>query len=349
VSAAETRRLVVDLRSRVTAFRIPAECERAIVAATPPGWETVVVEAETDSFGDGSQTPSQESLDAIATAEIYAGYGMPKPLFAAAKRLRWSHTATAGVASLLFPEMVASPVVITNSAGVVYGAPIAEHVLGGVLHFLRGFDVAGAQQRAVLWDAAPWSEPATMVRELSECRALVVGAGGIGGAVAEKFGALGVHVTCVRRTLSKGPPAGAAAVIDLSGMEAALAEADIVVIATPLTNETRALLSAERISRLRPGAIVCNVSRGALVDEGALAEALRQRRIRGAVLDVFAKEPLAAESPLWQLPNVLHTPHVSGVSPRLFWTRLTELFLDNWTRWREGVPLRNLVDKQAGY
>ena len=125
MSGSEPRRLVVDLRSRVRAFRIPEACEREIVAATPPGWETTIVEAETDSFGDGAQTPSRESLEAIANAEIYVGYGMPKALFAAATKLKWTHTATAGVASLLFPEMMDSAVVITNSAGVVYGAPIA--------------------------------------------------------------------------------------------------------------------------------------------------------------------------------------------------------------------------------
>ncbi|HVZ47622.1 MAG TPA: NAD(P)-dependent oxidoreductase, partial [Gemmatimonadaceae bacterium] len=117
----------------------------------------------------------------------------------------------------------------------------------------------------------------------------------------------------------------------------------------PLTGETRELLTASRIATLSRGAIVCNVARGALVDEPALIAALQDGRIRGAVLDVFAREPLAADSPLWHLPNVLHTPHVAGVSPRLFWVRLQELFLDNWARWREGAPLRNTVDKRAGY
>jgi phosphoglycerate dehydrogenase-like enzyme len=349
MSGGAPRRLVVDLRSRAKAFCIPEDTIRAITDATPDGWETYVVAAETDSFGDGAQTPSQESVDAVATAEVYLAYGMPRSLFLAARQLKWMHTGTAGVASLLFPEMMASSVVVTNSAGVIYGSPIAEHVLGGVLHFLRGFDIAGQQQRDKLWDSTPWARESTMVRELVECRVVVVGAGGIGGEVARRFGALGADVTTLRRDVARGTPPGSARVIDLTGFDAVLPTADVLVIATPLTNETRALLTAERIARLPKGAIVCNVSRGPLVEEGALAAALAERRIRGAVLDVFAKEPLAAESPLWQLPNVLHTPHVSGVSPRLFWTRLTELFLDNWTRWRSGAPLRNLVDKQAGY
>jgi phosphoglycerate dehydrogenase-like enzyme len=349
VNGKQPRRLVVDLRSRSRAFRIPEDFERTIAAATPDGWATHIVQAETDSFGDGAQSPSQESLDAIADAEIYLGYGMPKPLFAAAKKLKWTHTGTAGVASLLFPDMMASPVVITNSAGIIYGAPIAEHVLGGVLHFLRGFDVAAVQQRASHWDSNPWNEAQTGVRELIECKVVVVGAGGIGGEVARKFGALGARVVSVRRDASKGPPEGAAKVITLDALNAELPDADVLVIATPLTSETRAVLDGARLALLPSRAIVCNVSRGPLVDEAALVTALTSGRIRGAVLDVFAKEPLAGDSPLWQLPNVLYTPHVSGVSPRLFWTRLTELFLDNWARWRAGAPLRNLVDKRAGY
>jgi phosphoglycerate dehydrogenase-like enzyme len=132
-------------------------------------------------------------------------------------------------------------------------------------------------------------------------------------------------------------------------MDAELPSADVLVLAAPLTPETRTLLTAERLALLPAGAIVSNIGRGALVDEQALAAALVSGRLRGAALDVFAREPLASDSPLWHLPQVLHTPHVAGVSPRLFWGRLRALFLDNWTRYRAGDPLRNLVDKHAGY
>jgi phosphoglycerate dehydrogenase-like enzyme len=321
----------------------------AVLSATPPGWVTHVVDAQTDSSGDGSQAPSDESLAAIADAEVYLGYGFPKALLAAAPLLRWVHTGAAGVGSLLYPEMVASPVVITNTAGIGYGAPIAEYVLAGVLHFLRGFDVAAQLQRKAQWDARPFSSDEAMVREVAEVHAVVVGARGIGGATIARLAALGARVTCVRQDATKGAPAGAAQVIGLRDIDTVLPTADVLVLAAPLTPETNGLLTASRIATLPAGAIVCNVSRGAMVDEPALAAALGARRIRGAVLDVFAREPLAVDSPLWQLPNVLHTPHVSGISPRLFWTRLQELFLDNWTRWRDGAPLRNLVDKGAGY
>ncbi len=348
IDRATPRRVVVDLRSRSAAFRLPDAVAAQLVAATPAGWETTVVAAETDSFGDGAQAPSEESLRAIVDAEIYLGYGMPKPLFAAARRLRWLQTATAGVASLLFPELLASGVILTNGAG-LYGPPIADHVLAGVLHFLRAFDVAGDLQRRAEWDSSIFSTAQARVREVSECHVLVVGTGGIGGEVARRFSALGARVTGIRRNPARGAPPGFGLVVGLGGLDTLLPVADVLVLAAPLTDETRTLLTGERLALLAEGAIVCNVSRGALVDEPALIRALQDGRLRGIVLDVFAKEPLASESALWHLPRVLLTPHVSGVSTGRFWERLTGLFLDNWAHYRRGEPLRNLVDATAGY
>jgi phosphoglycerate dehydrogenase-like enzyme len=327
---------------------MPDEVAAGFVAACPDGWDITVVAAQTDSFGDGAQEPSAESISAVASAEVYLGYGMPKPLFLAGGQLRWIHTATAGIASLLFPDMLASKVLLTNSAG-IYGPPIADHVLAGTMFFLRGFDLAGEQHRQGRWAPEIFATDAARVREVSECRVLIVGAGGIGREVAQRFAALGARVTGVRRTPAKGVPAGFHRIVGPSELDEELANADVLVLSAPLTPETRALLTADRLDRLPDGAIVCNVARGALVDEPALISALQSGRLRGAVLDVFAHEPLASESPLWQLPRILHTPHVAGVSPRLFWERLTSLFLDNWARYRKGAPLRNLVDKQAGY
>lgn len=341
-------KLVVDLRSRSAAFRLGDGVAARLVAATPADWTVHVVTADTDSGGDGARAPSDESLREIADAEVYLGFGMPKPLFLAAQRLRWMHSASAGVASLLFPEMLASGVRLTNSAG-VYGPPIAEHVLAGVLFFLRGFDVAGASQRRGAWNPAPFATRETFVREVAECRVLVVGTGGIGTEVARRFTALGATVAGVRRRPELGVPGGFARVLALDAIDAELPRTDVLVLAAPLTDATRAVLTAERLARLADGAIVANVGRGALVDEPALAEALRAGHLRGAVLDVFTHEPLAPDSPLWHLPNVLHTPHISGVSPRRYWDRLLALFLDNWARYRAGEPLRNLVDAQAGY
>jgi phosphoglycerate dehydrogenase-like enzyme len=307
-----------------------------------------VVQADTDSFGDGAQTPSDESVRAMADAEVYFGFGMPRALFDAAPKLRWVQTATAGVASLLFPAMVASDVQLTNGAG-LYGPPIADHVLAGVMHFLRGFDVAGVLQRRGEWEPSVFATDQVRIREVNEVRVLVVGTGGIGSEVAQRFASLGAMVVGLRRDPSKGIPAGFTRVAALDALDAELPATDVLVLAAPLTGATRTLVTAARLAAMPPGGIICNVGRGPLVDEPALIASLVSGHTRGAVLDVFVHEPLASDSPLWHLPNVLHTPHISGVSPRRFWERLTALFLDNWSRYRDGQPLRNLVDKQLGY
>lgn len=348
MSAGPPKKLVVDLRSRAAAFALPDRVAEAILAATPVGWRAHIVASVTDSFGDGAQTPSDESLREIADAEVYVGFGMPRPLFLAAPRLRWVQTGTAGVATLLFDEMRHGDVLLTNAAG-TYGPTIAEHVLGGVLYFLRAFDVAASLRRDRIWDPYAFGTAGAAVREVDECRVLVIGAGGLGSEIARRFRALGARVTGVRRRPALGVPEGFHEIHGPDAIDSLLPEADVLVLATALTDDTRAVLSAARIELLPVNAIVCNVARGALVDEVALTAALTNGRLRGAVLDVFAREPLAADSPLWQLERVLHTPHVSGVSPRRFWDRLQGLILDNWARYRAGIPLRNVVDKRTGY
>ncbi len=342
------RLLVVDLASTSRNWALKADGEATIRAAAPPGWGVYFVRAATISDGDGSPTPSPEALEAIAGAEAYFGFGISRPLFAAGRHLRWVHSATAGMGSLLFPEMLASDVLLSNSAG-VHGPPIAESVLAGVMHFLRGLDVAIDQQRASVWKKSFFVSGDSPLREVADCRVLVIGAGGIGSEVATRFQALGATCVGLRRRPALGAPPGFARVAGPEALEAELPHADVVVVAAPMTRETDGLLNAQRLDLLPRHAIVANVARGALVDETALAARLADGRLRGAVLDVFLAEPLAPSSPLWQLRSALLTPHVSAVSPLRFWPRQLSLFVDNWARYNRGETLRNLVNKEAGY
>ncbi|MDX2225335.1 MAG: D-2-hydroxyacid dehydrogenase [Rhodospirillaceae bacterium] len=337
----------VDLKSTSANWALPDWGAAELAARTPPDWTLRFVDSFTVSDGDGGAVASPALLAAIADAEVYFGFGMPEPLFRAAPALRWVQSAAAGVASLLHPPMLASNVLLTNAAGLM-AEPIADHVVGGVLHFLRGFDVAMSRYRAGVWDKTPFIV-GELLREASECHAVIVGAGGIGSAVARRLSAHGMRVTGVRRRLDAPTPPGFDAIVALDALDGLLPDADVVVLAAAATASTRGVLTAERLAQLPVRAIVANVGRGALVDESALAAALRAGRLRGAVVDVFTQEPVPADHPYWGISNLLFTPHISAISPRRFWRRQLDLFFDNWTRYRDGAPLRNLVDKHAGY
>ena len=342
------RILVADLQAQAPVWRVTPEAIERLRGATPPGWEVRIVQSPTVSDGDGGTDPSAEVLAAIAEAEVYFGFGITRRLFLAASRLRWSHSAAAGVASALFPEMRSSEVVLTNSAG-VHAVPIAEHVLAGILYFLRGFDLAIERQRRNVWERDAFVGSRSPMGEVGGRRVVILGTGGVGSEIARRARALGAECVGVRRRPELGAPTGFARVVGLSGLGDELPQADVVVLAAPATERTRGVMTRERLERLPRRAIFVNVARGTLVDEEALADLLAAGRLRGAMLDVTAREPLASESRLWQLRSALITPHVSAVSPGAFWEREMTLFVENWRRYVGNEPLHNVVDKDEGY
>jgi phosphoglycerate dehydrogenase-like enzyme len=344
----DRRALLVDLAAKSKNWALPQEGLARLRREAPEGWEVIAVAAPTSSDGDGPDGGSDEAIRLIADAEAYFGFGFSRELLAASHRLRWVHSAAAGVGNVLNSGIADTDVAITNSAG-VHGPPIAEFVVAGVLHYLRGLDVAIAQQRRGEWSKDFFVADDSPLRELKDCRVLIVGAGGLGSETARRLTALGARCVGIRRRPELGTPEGFAEVAGLDQLELWLPRVDVVVLAAPLTADTKELMTRSRLELLPPRAIVVNVARGALIDEVALTELLAANRLRGAVLDVFSREPLDPASPLWRLPNALVVPHVSPVSPRRFWPRQLDLFLDNWRRYVRGEPLKNLVDKRAGY
>ncbi|MBA3672934.1 MAG: hypothetical protein H0W68_13060, partial [Gemmatimonadaceae bacterium] len=190
----DARHLVLDLASTSKNWAITPEAEACVRAAAPPGWRVSSVGAPTSSDGDGPQGASAEALPLIGDAEVYFGFGITADLFAAAPRLRWVHSAAAGVGNVLSSGIGDSDVLLTNSAG-IHGAPIAEFVVAGVLFFLRGLDVAVEQQRRSEWDKAFFVAVESPLREVADCRVLIVGTGGLGGEAARRLAALGA--TCI--------------------------------------------------------------------------------------------------------------------------------------------------------
>ena len=340
------RRIVVNLRERRPIWSAPEWALDEIRAALPDGWRLVAVPGAADGTGDGGGVAA-EVLDAVRGAEVYLGWGVPREVFlAAGPSLRWAHSASAGVGGALYPEMRASEVILTNSAG-THAEPIADTVLAMIAYFARGLDWAVHAQAGRRWDKAPFDTADSPIRELAESTVGLLGLGGIGRAVARRAAALGMRVVATRRSSGDGPP-GVEVIRGDGALDRLLCISDYLVVTVPRTAETEGMIGARELGLLPAHAVLINVSRGDVVDEEALVEALRGGALRGAGLDVYPAEPLPPRSPLWALPNALLLPHVSGTSHR-FWRRETDLIVNNLRRHLSGEPLLNTVDKQAGY
>ncbi len=324
-------RLVIDLSDARPIFALPADVVAGIRAAAPD-WDVQVVDAATSGTGDGAHRASPAALEAVRSgADVYMGFGIPAELLREGPSLRWVHSGAAGVRGSLTPAMLESDVVFTNSAG-IHGPPVAETVLAYLLHFARGLDYAVRSQLAGRWDKTAFDGADAPVRELGQSTVGIVGGGGHGG------GALEGEEPVEGVELFTGP----------DGLDRLLAESDYVVLTVPETDETRGLVDAAALARMRTDAVLVNVSRGGLVDDEALVDALEAGRLRGAALDAFTVEPLPGDHPFWTTPRLLITPHTSAYTHR-FWIREAALMLDNLRRYRADEPLRNVVDKAAGY
>ena len=282
----------------------------------------------------------------IGDAEIVVAWSIRPEQIAAAKKLRWIHSPAAAVHQLIFPELVNSDIILTN-AREVHGPVVAEHVIALIFALVKNIPGSvGLQEKHVwgqqiLWDELP------RVREVAGATLGLIGLGSIGGAVAKSAKALGMRVIAVREHPEKGSE-GADAVFRPAQIDEVFRQSDYVVLAAPVTTSTKAIANAERLALMKDDACLINVARGPLVDETALSAALREKKIGGAALDVFPKEPLAADSPLWDVPNLLITPHTAALSEKL-WERHYALFSENLRRHLAGQPLLAAVDKWKGY
>jgi phosphoglycerate dehydrogenase-like enzyme len=261
-------------------------------------------------------------------------------------RLRWVQAPAAGVGHFLSAEFVASSIMLTNARG-VRARPIAEHVLGVTLALARQLHIAIRRQAAHRWSLDELEAGGT-VRTLEGKRMGIVGLGAIGVEVARLAASFGLRVSAVRKHADRLAPPSVEEVLGPHRLLELLGKSDIVVVATALTRETHGLIGASALAAMKPGALLVNISRGKLVDDDSVIQALRDRRLGGAALDVFTNEPLDPSSPYWDLPNVIITPHVSGAMED-YWTPLVALFSENLRRFAAGEPLLNVVDKQAGY
>jgi len=283
---------------------------------------------------------SAEEADVVFN---WSGSGeLLREVFPRCPRVRWVHMRSAGLDGLLFPELVESAAALTNGTG-VFSESLGEFALAGILFFAKDLRRMIRNQAAGRWE--PFD-----VAEISRQTVGIVGYGDIGRAVASRARAMGMRVLAVKRHL---PPAGtrdtyAERVFTPDRIHEMIALSDYIVAAAPLTAETRGLLGEREFAAMKEQAVVINLGRGPVIDETAMVRALSERRIRGAVLDVFDNEPLPEGHPFYRLDNVLLSPHTADHTSDWL-ERAMQFFLDNFARFHQGQPLHNLVDKKLGY
>lgn len=309
-----------------------------------PSVRFVVPGEETDSDGRYRIAEAAPSETELSEADVIVGWQVTPTQLGQAHRLRWFHAGSAGVEHLDLKALQEHGVILTNSRGV--SAPnMAEHAMGMMVALARRFPRLMREQALHAWrDEDTHRE----VRELGGETVLIIGTGEIGSQVAGRASAFGMRVEGVRRRAHAENPPEFDRIWSADELSAALSGADHVVVTLPDTPETRGLLDAEALAACKPGAMIYNIGRGAVIDTGALVAELQSGRLGGAGLDVTEPEPLPADSPLWDLENVLITAHTSGASPR-YWERQEALVSDNIARYQDGRPLRNLVDFEHAY
>ena len=309
-----------------------------------PGPILVYHAEEADEYTRSVRAPRRIAVHACATREeaarfirdaaILYAWRFPPDLLAKASRLRWVQAMGAGVERFLVPEL-ADEVVLTRAP--VFGTWMVEYVFGWCAWVAQKVETYRAAQRDRRWIG-------TAPDRLRGKTLTIVGLGEIGGSLARAAKSFGMRTLGVSRTGRRVPHVHR--VYPVRALRRGLAQADFAVLAVPLTPETRGLIGRPELAAMRPHAWLLNIARGPVVDEGALVDALRERRIAGGVLDVFDTEPLPPEHPLWGLPNVVVTPHISGPSAP---AEITPIFNENLKRYLAGRRLHHVVDRRRGY
>src|SRR3989449_5027597 len=285
-------------------------------------------------------------LEELPDTDIFVGYSLRAEQLKAASKLKWIHSTAAGVAQLVYPELRDSGILVTNPSG-IFSVPMAEHTMGLLLALARNFPDSVRHQDHAHWSQQElWDKPQHLT-EINGKVLLIVGYGSIGREVAKRARAFEMRVWGVTRS-GEGDRTHAEKIFSSTKLHEALPKADYVLIAAPETAETRHLMGATEIAKMKRGARLINVGRGSLLDEAGLIQGLESGALGGAALDVTQTEPLPAGRPLWKAPNLFITPHTSGVSDRL-WGRQTTILIELLERWFDGRELFNHVDFARGY
>ncbi len=290
-------------------------------------------------------TPAQRQRWAglLSRADILFDFDLNDPagLPSRARRLKWVQATSAGIGEFLARTGLSKSGIIFTTAAGVHARTLAEFAMHGLLYFCRGMPHLAEIKAARHWQRYT-------VRGLEGARLLVVGLGSVGREVARQAAFSGVEVSGMRRHVGSELPEGVSRLVGKDGLREALAECDALVLSCPLTDETKGMIGAAEIGAFKTGMVLVNIARGGVIDETEMIAALRDGRIAGAALDVFATEPLPADNPLWGLPNVIISPH-SASTVAAENGRIVDIFLDNLQRFEAGMPMRNRYEAGRGY
>jgi phosphoglycerate dehydrogenase-like enzyme len=294
------------------------------------------------AVGDSAQAFERTAKDATVIFSWAIAGPLLREVFHMCPNLQWVHSRSAGLDGVLFPELIESPVPLTNGSG-VFSPSLGEFALGAILYFAKDFRRMVRNQEAGRWEQFD-------ITEIAGQTVGIVGYGDIGRAVATRVKSIGMRVLAVKR---HGPPLYnvdplVERIYAPDQLGEMLPQCDYVVCAAPLTPETKGLIGRAAFNAMKPEAVIVNVGRGPVIDEAAMVEALTSGRIKGAGLDVFDKEPLPDGHPLYSLKNVLLSPHCADHTPDWL-ERAMQFFLDQFESFRNGQPLKNVVDKKLGY
>jgi phosphoglycerate dehydrogenase-like enzyme len=330
----------------------PAETKLVICVWHPFTWwrpQPVVAEMIRERWPEMRvvHLPDYDKLpEELPDTDIFVGYSLRAKQLKDAKKLKWIHSTAAGVAQLMYPELRDAGILVTNPSG-VFSVPMAEHTMGLLLALARNFPDSVRQQDRANWSQQElWDKPQHLA-EVNGQVLLIVGYGSIGRELAKRAKAFEMRVWGVTRS-GQGDGAHVERIFPAAKLHEVLPEADYVVIAAPETAETKHLVGAAEIAKMKRGARLINVGRGSLLDEKAFIGGLEAGVIGGAAIDVAETEPLPADSPLWKAPNLFITPHTSALSDRL-WIRQAGLLLELLESWFDGREMSNRVDMDRGY
>ena len=319
---------------------------KVLVGANPVGVEDAVshVEAEYPEVQFVHCADRRDVPNLIADADVYLGW-LNRDIFLAAGNLKWIQSPSTGVNYYLsIPELVESNVLLTSARG-THGACLAESVLGMIFAFTRGIRDCVLNQKQRAWIGR---DVRGKMRELTDSTMGIIGFGTVGRALAKRAQAFDMRIVAVD-LYPDDKPDYVSELWSLDHLSELLGESDYVVVTVPYTPQTQGMIGAEQLALMKPSAMLVVISRGGIVDQEALAQALREKRLEAAALDVFSPEPLPPDNELWDLENVLIMPHVAG-GTQFEAQHISDIFRENLGRFLRGdLPLLNQVDKQRGF